>query len=164
MSRGKWEGEEEEEKIGEECCVKDGGWESKRQTRPDCFYLPLTPCLSLCVFVYVSVRVPSPQPDNRAGSVPDWGQLVAAQGRGRKSGREEGVVCIRHHCLTCCLEGNREGSKIRWAYESLMKNEKHRGRRWEEDKEKDSGNQRLLFLTPTHILYHLTPGWEVKLG
>lgn len=34
----------------------------------------------------------------------------------------------------------------------------------EEDKEKEAGNQRLLSLTPTHILYDLTPGLEVKLG
>lgn len=65
-----------------------GGWGVGSQARPDSLQLP--PC--------VCVSVPSPQSDNRAGPVPDWGQLVAAGGWGP---REVGVVGIRHRCLTC---------------------------------------------------------------
>ena len=49
-----------------------GGGESG--VRPD-----QTAFVSVCVCVCVS----SPESDNRAGPVPDWGQLVAAPGGGR---------------------------------------------------------------------------------
>lgn len=39
-----------------------------------------------------------------------------------------------------------------------------REERGKEDEGMDLGNHRLFFSTPTHILYYLTPGWEVKLG
>ena len=79
--------------------------------------LLLSDPLSEYVFVYVCARktVPPPQPDNREGPVPDWGQLVAAEGRGGGGrGGERGggwVEGIRHHCLTCVSGLGRRGTK-----------------------------------------------------
>lgn len=56
------------------------------KTRPDSLSLS-DPCLSLSVGVYVQLSVPSPpQLDNGESPVPDWGQLVAAEGRGGGGG------------------------------------------------------------------------------
>ncbi len=112
-----------EEKRGEMLCYV-GGWESKRQARPDqTASISLWPpvwvydCVCVCVFVCVCVcvcvwaSVPSPQPDNRAGPAPDWGQLVAAGGRRGGRGGEVGVVGIRHRCLTCVSGWEGRGTK-----------------------------------------------------
>lgn len=135
-----------------------GGWESGLTRQPP------TPTDPPCTCVRASVL--SPQPDNRASPMPDWGQLVAARDGGG------GGVGIRHGSLTCVsgwegrgtLKKFKKNKKIRQPSESLLKSKKQRGRRGEEVKEKDVGNQMLLFLTPSHILYFLTPGWEVTVG
>lgn len=80
-------GKGDERRVEEKCCVMVGGWESKRQARPAqtasiSFWPPVWVYVRVCECARVSV--PSPQPDNRAGPVPDWGQLVAAGGRRRK--------------------------------------------------------------------------------
>lgn len=101
------------------------------------------------------VCVPSPQPDNRAGPMPDWGQLVAAGGeRWRRRKRGVGEEGIRPHCLTWMSELEAEGPNIRQLSESV-----HRAR-----SRRETWATKGLFLTPTHILYHLTLGWKVKLG
>lgn len=96
------------------------------------------------------MSVPSPQPDNRAGPVPDWGQLVAAEGRegggGGRGGEKRGgwVVGIRHRCLTCVSGLGGRGTKNQTAL-GIANEEQRSSEEVEEDKEKDLGNQRLLF-------------------
>lgn len=133
------------------------------QTASISLWPPVWVCVCLCVRQRES-PLPSQTIEQALCLIGVSWWLLRGEDEDKKGGGEVGVVGIRHHCLTCCLDGNREGPKIRWTSESLMKSEKHWGRRWEVDKEKKKDDQRLLFRTPTHILYHLTPGWEVKLG
>lgn len=63
-----------------------GGWESAQQARLDqtASYLSDPPSVCVCVCMCPTVCPPIPKPDNREGPVPDWGQLVAAEGWRRR--------------------------------------------------------------------------------
>lgn len=149
-----------------------GGWESKSvQARQPLSSSDLSEsvCIQMlvCVCVLYARQSPLSQPNNRVGSVSDWGQLVAAEGRGEgRGGGErlgeywEGMLGIRHCCLIFFRPPIQTDKTIRHV------NHWWRPRRTEggECRKMRRGGFFLLRLQ-THTHAHcLTAGWEVKVG
>lgn len=104
-----------------------GGWESERQARSDqTVYLTVTPCLSVCACVFVSVYMSvcgcervSPLPSQTIEQalcligVSWWLPRGEKEEVVEEEERSEGgwVVGIRHRCLTCVSGLGGRGTK-----------------------------------------------------